>query len=101
MWAPINATKDSLLPVKVWIYGGSFYTGSSSDPLYNGCGLAATSIVVSMNYRIGPIGWLTLDSGTNFTGNYGILDILMSLQWIHENIASFGGNPVRNSRLKN
>ncbi|CAF0842454.1 unnamed protein product [Adineta steineri] len=92
VWTPANATKDSLLPVKVWIYGGGGYIGSSSDPLYNGCAIATNAIVVSMNYRLGPLGWLTLGAPLNFTGNYGVLDVLMALQWIQENIASFGGN---------
>jgi carboxylesterase type B len=94
VWAPANATKNSSLPVKVWIYGGNGYEGASSDPLYNGCGIATNAIVVSMNYRLGPIAWLTLGSPSNITGNYGILDILMALHWVQENIASFGGNNV-------
>ncbi|CAF1245704.1 unnamed protein product [Adineta steineri] len=92
VWAPANATQNSSLPVKVWIYGGNGYEGSSSDPLYNGCGIATDAIVVSMNYRLGPLGWLTLGAPLNFTGNYGVLDVLMALQWVQENIASFGGN---------
>jgi carboxylesterase type B len=94
VWGPAKATKKSLLPVKVWIYGGAGYIGSSSNPLYNGCGIATNAIVVSMNYRLGPLGWLTLGSPANFTGNYGVLDVLMALQWVQENIASFGGNNV-------
>jgi carboxylesterase type B len=94
VWAPVNATKNSLLPVKVWIYGGGGYIGSSADPLYNGCGIATNAIFVSMNYRLGTLGWLTLGSPANFTGNYGVLDILLALHWVQENIASFGGNNV-------
>ncbi|CAF4067154.1 unnamed protein product, partial [Adineta steineri] len=92
VWAPVNATNTSLLPVKVWIYGGSGDTGSNADPLSNGCAIATNAIVVSMNYRLGPLGWLTLGSPINFTGNYGVLDILLALKWIQENIVSFGGN---------
>ncbi|CAF1117956.1 unnamed protein product [Adineta steineri] len=94
VWAPANTTQNSSLPVKVWIYGGNGYEGSSSDPLYNGCGIATDAVVVSMNYRLGPLGWLTLGAPLNFTGNYGVLDVLMALQWVQENIASFGGNKV-------
>ncbi|CAF0902735.1 unnamed protein product [Rotaria sordida] len=94
VWAPAKATDKSLLPVKVWIYGGGGYVGSTSDPLYNGCGIATNAVVVSMNYRLGPLGWLTLGPPASFTGNYGILDVLMALQWVQENIASFGGNNV-------
>jgi carboxylesterase type B len=60
VWAPANTTANSSLPVKVWIYGGGGYIGTSADPLYNGCGIATNAIVVSMNYRLGPLGWLTL-----------------------------------------
>jgi carboxylesterase type B len=80
--------------VKVWIYGGGGYIGTSADPLYNGCGIATNAIVVSMNYRLGPLGWLTLGPNPSFTGNYGVLDVLLALQWVQENIASFGGNNV-------
>lgn len=80
--------------MKVWIYGGGGYIGTSSNPLNNGCAIATNAIVVSMNYRLGTFGWLTLGPPTNFTGNYGVLDILMALQWIQENIGSFGGNNV-------
>ncbi|CAF1542867.1 unnamed protein product [Rotaria magnacalcarata] len=92
VWAPVNVTINSSLPVKVWIYGGVFYAGSTYDPLYNGCNIATNAIVVTMNYRVGPLGWLTLNSSLGLTGNYGILDVLMALQWIQDNIASFGGN---------
>jgi carboxylesterase type B len=94
VWAPANATQNSSLPVKVWIYGGGGYIGTSSDPLSNGCAIATNAIVVSMNYRLGPIGWLTLGPPANFTGNYGILDVLLALQWVQDNIAAFGGNKV-------
>ena len=74
MWTPANATQGSLLPVKVFVHGGSGYAGSSSDPSYNGCGIATDAVVVTMNYRLGPLGWLTLGQSSNITGNYGLLD---------------------------
>jgi carboxylesterase type B len=94
VWAPSNATLNSFLPVKVWIYGGGGYIGTSADPLYNGCAIATNAILVSINYRLGPFGWLTLGSPLNFTGNYGVLDVLLALQWVQTNIGSFGGNNV-------
>lgn len=79
----------------MWIYGGSETAGGISDPLYNGCNLAAAgTIVVSVAYRLGPLGWLAL-ANAGIQGNFGIQDILLGLQWVQSNIASFGGDPVR------
>lgn len=62
--------------------------------MYNGCELAATDVViVSVNYRLGPFGWLSLLSA-NLTGNFGLQDQLLALQWVQDNIADFGGDPV-------
>ena len=80
--------------MRVWLYGGSNVFGSISDPLYDGCGVPQTNaIMVSINYRLGPLGYLALNS-TGFTGNQGIQDILLGLQWVQDNIAAFGGDPV-------
>ena len=84
----------SNLPVKVWIYGGGEDAGSISNPTYDGCYLAPSgTIVVSINYRLGPLGFLALENA-GIDGNFGIQDILAGLQWIQENIAAFGGDPV-------
>lgn len=94
VWVPSNATKDSKLPVKVWIYGGSETEGSISDPLYDGCNTAdGGSILVSVNYRLGPLGFMALESAGIY-GNQGIQDLLLGLQWVHDNIVAFGGDPV-------
>lgn len=94
IWRPANATSDSNLPVKVWLYGGGNAAGGISDLMYNGCELAATdAVVVSVNYRLGPFGWLSLLSA-NLTGNFGLQDQLLALQWVQDNIADFGGDPV-------
>ncbi|KAI0122250.1 alpha/beta-hydrolase [Daldinia grandis] len=92
VWAPTSATPESKLPVKVWIYGGSNEGGGISDATYNGCFSAADSIVVSINYRVGPLGFLAL-SDLGLTGNYGIMDQLLGLRWVQENIVGFGGDP--------
>ncbi|KAJ5134698.1 Carboxylesterase type B [Penicillium atrosanguineum] len=93
IWAPSNATKDSKLPVKVWIYGGSQTEGSISDPLYDGCNTAdGGSILVSVNYRLGPLGFMALESAGIY-GNQGVQDLLLGLQWVQDNIAAFGGDP--------
>jgi para-nitrobenzyl esterase len=94
IWAPSGATKDSKLPVKVWVYGGSNTEGSISDPLYDGCNTAkGGSILVSVNYRLGPLGFMALEPA-GFYGNQGIQDIVMGLEWVQDNIAAFGGDPV-------
>jgi para-nitrobenzyl esterase len=86
-------------PVFVYIYGGGFNEGSGSVPAYDGEGLAKKGlVVVNMNYRVGVLGFLahpelTKESDRNSSGNYGLLDQLAALQWIHDNITAFGGDP--------
>jgi carboxylesterase type B len=99
IWVPPNATSTSSLPVKVWIYEGGEDSGSISDPLCNGCNIAEQgSLLVSINYRLGPSGFLAVESA-GIAGNFGIENILLGLKWIESNIASFGGDPVRFSML--
>ena len=89
-----NTINSSKLAVMVWIYGGGFYSGSSNLDIYDGKYFAAESntIVVSMNYRLGPFGFFTLNN-TQAPPNVGLRDQLMSLQWVQDNIAAFGGDP--------
>jgi carboxylesterase type B len=95
VFVPPLAGSASAFPVKVWIYGGGEDAGGISNPLYDGCNLAEDdSIIVSINYRLGPLGFLALETA-GIGGNFGIQDIIMGLQWIQTNIASFGGDPVR------
>lgn len=90
---------DPKLPVMVWIYGGGFVAGTTSEGRQNGYNLAQQGvIVVSMNYRLGVFGFmvhpeLAAESGHNSAGNYGLLDQVAALQWVHDNIAAFGGDP--------
>ena len=102
--APENANN---LPVYVWIHGGSFTSGAGAE--YNASSFVSTSamhslpiVAVTINYRLGLLGFLADEgfyderSGMNnrsTTGNYGILDQIMALDWIKKNIAGFGGNP--------
>jgi carboxylesterase type B len=87
-------TKDSGLPVKVWIFGGSNTEGSISDSLYDGCNSPdGDSILVTINYRVGPLGFMALSSA-GIQGNQGIQDLILGLEWVQSNIAAFGGNPV-------
>jgi len=97
VWAPANARKA---PVFFWIHGGALSGGSSSEPLYDGTRMAELGIVVvSINYRMGPLGFLvhpalSAESRRNISGNYGLLDQVEALEWVKRNIASFGGDPA-------
>jgi para-nitrobenzyl esterase len=97
VWTPANRGK-SQLPVMVWIYGGGFVAGATSEPRQDGTNLAKQGVVVvSMNYRLGIFGFfvhpdLAAESGRNSAGNYGLLDQVAALQWVHRNIAAFGGD---------
>lgn len=86
---------DGPLPVMVFIHGGAFVSGTANDALFDGAKLAqAGLIVVTVNYRLGALGWLThpeLSDGGS--GNYGLMDQIAALHWIRDNIAAFGGDP--------
>ena len=86
---------DGPLPVMVFIHGGGFVSGTANDPLFDGARLAqAGLIVVTVNYRLGVPGWLAhpaLSEGGS--GNYGLMDQIAALHWVHDNIAAFGGDP--------
>ncbi|KAH6923654.1 hypothetical protein HPB50_004394 [Hyalomma asiaticum] len=83
-------------PVVVWIHGGGFTQGSASYSNYTGAALAAKTglVVVSMNYRLGMLGFLDANS-PEAAGNMGLLDQNMALKWIQQNIREFGGDPSR------
>ena len=89
------------LPVYFWIHGGGNRSGDGSDRRVDGANLATKTnmVVVSINYRLGPLGWLShpaLRHGENAaddSGNYGLLDIIAALEWVQENIRAFGGDP--------
>ncbi|XP_064409063.1 acetylcholinesterase-like isoform X1 [Latimeria chalumnae] len=93
VWVPSPRPKNAT--VMVWIYGGGFYSGSSSLDVYDGRYLAYTEkvLVVSMNYRIGALGFLSIHNSQEAPGNAGLFDQRMALQWVQDNIQSFGGNP--------
>ena len=96
VWAPANARHA---PVMVWIHGGALRTGTSREPMYDGRKLAERGIiVVSINYRLGVLGWLahpglSAESARHVSGNYGLLDQIAALTWVRDNIAAFGGSP--------
>ncbi len=100
VWTPARAASDRL-PVMVWIHGAGLTGGSGSEPRYDGEELSKKgAVVITINYRLGPFGWLahpelTRESGVNASGNYGMMDALAALQWVQKNAAAFGGDPRR------
>lgn len=96
IWTP--ATDRAKRPVMVYFHGGGFRTGSGSTPSSDGTHLALTEdvVVVSLNHRLGPLGYLYLGDilgGEYVAGNAGNLDLILALQWVRDNIAAFGGDP--------
>lgn len=91
-----SKSRDSL-PVMVWIHGGAFVSGSGSEEGYDPTRLIQEDvIVVTLNYRIGALGFLphpALTDEAGDSGNYGLLDQQKALQWVQKNIAAFGGDP--------
>lgn len=97
IWAPADARHA---PVFVWIHGGALSGGASREAIYDGSHLAARGvIVVSINYRLGILGYLahpelSAESPDGVSGNYGLLDQIAALRWVHANIRAFGGDPA-------
>ena len=92
IWSP--AAPGENLPVLVWVYGGAYLTGGSTLVTYDGSTLAADHgvVVVSVNYRLGAMGFLWLDD-ERAEANCGLRDQLAGLQWVRDNVAAFGGDP--------
>jgi para-nitrobenzyl esterase len=96
IWTP--ATDGPARPVMVWIHGGAYLSGSSSDGMYDGARLAAAgdAVVVTINYRLGALGFLhladLLEPGYEDSSNLALLDQLEALRWVRRNIAGFGGD---------
>ncbi|XP_008283300.1 cholinesterase-like isoform X2 [Stegastes partitus] len=98
VWSPrFNKTQTSPVAVLVWIYGGGYNAGTSSLDLYGGHFLSRSEgvVVVSMNYRVGAFGFLSLPDNKNIKGNVGLLDQRLALKWVANNIAAFGGDPSK------
>lgn len=97
-WTPDS--RAGRRPVIVYIHGGAYSTGSGSSPLTDGARLAAKGdvVVVTVNHRLGPLGYASLARlapGFEDSGNLGQLDLVLALQWVRDNIAAFGGDPGR------
>lgn len=94
-------TADDKLPVLFYIHGGALLEGSGSIDVYNGEELARKGIIViTINYRLGALGFLahpelSAESPHHVSGNYGYLDQVAALKWVRDNIAAFGGDPMR------
>ncbi len=96
IWSPKADAKKR--PVMFWIHGGGFISGSGSSDLYDGANLAKKGdvVVVTINYRMGPFGFLYFNNLPNhqgFESNLGIKDQVAALKWVRDNISSFGGDP--------
>ena len=98
VWTPVKKVRRRI-PVLVWIHGGGFSFGATSELVYSGENLVNKGVVlVSIAYRVGQLGFLahpelTAESPNQVSGNYGLLDMIAGLEWIQRNIAAFGGNP--------
>jgi para-nitrobenzyl esterase len=97
IWSPAKSSSEKI-PVLIWIYGGGFSAGSTSEPVYSGEALAKKGVVlVSIAYRVGPLGYLahpelSAENPQHASGNYGLLDIIAGLKWVQKNIHAFGGD---------
>ncbi|TPP57041.1 Carboxylic ester hydrolase [Fasciola gigantica] len=102
LWVPSRPLSDRSamdqpkLAVMLWIFGGSFYMGTSTLSVYDGRFLAARQniIVASMNYRVGPFGFIYMNN-EEAPGNMGLWDQRLAMKWVKENIVAFGGDPER------
>ena len=97
IWTP--GLDDAKRPVMVWVHGGYFTTGAGSWVVYNGRSLSTRGdvVIVTINYRLGVLGFLNLNEVTKgkipATGNEGLLDQVLALEWVRDNISRFGGDP--------
>lgn len=94
IWVPHPRPKNAA--VLIWIFGGGFYSGTISLGLYDGKTLVSEEnvILVSINYRVNNLGFLFFEKARHEApGNAGMFDQIMGLQWVHDNIRNFGGNP--------
>lgn len=96
IWTPAADTKRR--PVLIWLHGGAYQSGGGSQIFYDGANMAAAGdmVVVSVNYRLGALGYLYLpgmESAGGAPANRGLLDQMAALEWVVQNIAAFGGDP--------
>jgi len=94
------AVDEGRRPVLLWIHGGAYRTGQGAIPWYDGTRFALHGdlVVVSLNYRLGALGFTDLrhlDPALKDSGNVGLLDQIAALRWVRDNIDRFGGDPQR------
>ena len=91
IWKPEQYKSGTVM---VWIHGGGFEGGTIFTPFFDGRHIAAEGdvILVSINYRLGPLGFLYEESDSNAPGNVGLSDQVLALKWVYDNIESFGGD---------
>ena len=98
IWTP-NDSEEKKLPVAFWIHGGGFGGGYGSELEFDGEAYCKKGVIlVTVNYRLNVFGflahpWLSAENEKGISGNYGILDQIMALQWVYDNIEAFGGDP--------
>ena len=97
VWTP--SLKHGRRPVMVWLHGGGYTGGSDGAPTYDGTNLARKQnvVVVGINHRLNVFGYLYLGEigGAKYadSGNVGMLDCVLALEWVRDNVAHFGGDP--------
>jgi para-nitrobenzyl esterase len=98
VWTAATPGEERNLQVLFWIHGGGFVVGSGAEPRYDGSRLATKGIVVvTVNHRLGALGFLAhpeLTSESGASGNWGLLDLTAALKWVQRNIGAFGGDPA-------
>lgn len=100
VWVPPGTAADASLPVLVWLHGGAFIAGSGGDFDASALAAAGPMIVVTVNYRLGALGFLAhpalgRETRDGASGNYGLTDQQAALRWVQHNIAAFGGDAGR------
>jgi len=97
IWTPADAREGDALPVLIYIHGGSFTGGCGHEKHFDGPVWPAKGVIgVTLNYRLGPLGFLCLPElkeEAGATGNYGLYDQVTAIRWVKDNIAAFGGDP--------
>jgi para-nitrobenzyl esterase len=100
VWTPASFKPGQRLPVMVFLHGGSFKTGSATDPLFDGTHFAERgAVLVKVNYRLGRFGFfahpaLSAEQPGQPLANYGTMDVLAALAWVQKNVRAFGGDPA-------
>jgi para-nitrobenzyl esterase len=100
VWTP-SPSAGTALPVMVWVHGGGNRFGYGSQDIHDASSLARRGVVVvTLNYRLGALGFLahpglSAETGDGTSGNYGLMDVVAALEWVGANIEGFGGDPGR------